>query len=363
VEDIIDQKINKAMDMITHISNSAEDRFFQLETNRLQLQRELEAQQAQLMDIAQSQLAGGMANNVTAKEKEEVLSALAAIHGDIEAMRTQQRTAFLTISNQKEQHQRMEAAIEELRQQHAEFSNGEAAPVKEVAALNCDDHGALRQLQLKFAEVQEQLVELRAEMTVIRDSQVRGVDELLTLRFEELRAEHWKEMEDEVRHLRAEFDAYRLDADFGATQRLLQANGANSMDLSGVNLEATIQQEHDSRTRDAIHMRTEFNRSIDAEREARVRQGGEIRSDFMRLINQERDDRTIESSDLRQEFMKFMREWHTRRNDALDDQIDERPQRCLETPHSCPKEQPQHENGVRVEEETPGFMGRLFGRS
>lgn len=194
LEDMINEKVGKSVEMTCALSASCDERFGQIEAQAAERAAQVNNIRLELTSLGGS---GRSTNELGAMDKREVTSELNALQSDIEAMWIQHRAALSGISSTKEQQQHLEASFGDLRK------DLEGA-LTDVRA----QHSSFSGLAADWEQLQSQVRTIEATVTTVRGevSKAQVAGSASPQKFDAQRNEHRDEFGHEVSMLRQELE-------------------------------------------------------------------------------------------------------------------------------------------------------------
>lgn len=264
LEDMINEKVGKSVEMTCALSASCDERFGQIDAQVAERAAEFNTLRLELQSRAETPARPGRSANEQTMDKREVISELNALQSDIEAMWIQHRAALGGISSTKEQQQHLEASFSDLRKDLEGALTDVRAQHSSFSGLAAD----WEQLQSQVRAIETSVSTVRGELS---KAQVAG--SASPQKFDALRKEHREEFVHEVSMLRQELEVL---SGYGDCLQRLQEKAESMEELQS--------------RQDEVHQRLEFIRTEQREQLAHeilaVRQEFEARGPDSRLVSE-----------------------------------------------------------------------------
>lgn len=257
LEDMINEKVGKSVEMTCALSASCDERFGQIEAQAAERSAEFDRLRLEL--VARVEVPGGPGRSASeqAMDKREVISELNALQSDIEAMWIQHRAVLSGISFTKEQQQHLEVSFGELRK------DLEGA-LTDVRAQHSSFSGLAADWEQLRSQVRSIEASVRGELS---KAQVAG--SASPQKFDALRKEYREEFVHEVTMLRQELEVL---SGYGDCLQRLQEKAESVQDLQ--------------QRQEEVHERLESLRDEQRHEILAVRQEMEARGPDSQLANE-----------------------------------------------------------------------------
>jgi len=265
--ELINEEVHKVIHMVNAVSNSCEERLVRLEADRSAratafqgLRRDFDSLQAQIADLEQARLMQGAVQDMS-REREELMTVLDQVTQDV---KTQHRNVLAGMSSQKEQQQRTEMTLAELR--------GDL----ETLVVEMGQHRNAVAERLSTVAVQKDLLSIQKDMQKIDFSFAelrRALQQSLDQVHDQVRTEFGNEVMQLRETLRAE-----IRAEIRAESRPERQALADRLTL----MEAQNLDERLEELNSAIHAeranRTELAQTVDSNRVSLMQMCSELRA-------------------------------------------------------------------------------------
>jgi len=288
LEELIEQKVNKALDSVSMVSSQCEERFAHVEAYIQDMRRDMDSMHEHLMKLD--------AHVGQDQGKNDLLNALGNVHTDMEKVQNQHQAHQSSIQAQNEQHQHLYSLHEELRQRLDSVVSGYQPQ---------DGQAGERHMQL-----QAELSELRHEINMLGSNHRQHGSQL-------------QELEGQVvQHLRGlkeqqQSDAMLLRQDLEATLAASN-NGEGMMELHRKYEEVSRAVEVALRELPPVRQAAPHSGpqdSLEVERQERARDIDGLSS----LIQEERDERIRVDEELDARQQQAAQETFNAVNQAFDE--------------------------------------------